>query len=83
MAVNLVARRLKEFRFIIGFACGDRRRLHHPNAHAFLSTRVNIARHLQSVLRIGGVQTAAVFMLKALLATHKDFPQGPFFEGGG
>src|SRR5690606_13745155 len=53
---------------------------HDPDAHAFLTPRVDIARHLQRVRGVAGVQAAAMLVLQALFAADKNFPKRPLFQ---
>jgi len=80
VAINFVGCRFKQFGFVVRCAGSDGVGRHDPNTHTFLATGVDIARHLQSMLRIAGVQTAAVFVFQALLASHKYFPKWPFAQ---
>ena len=51
---------------------------HHPDAHAFLAPRVDVARVLDGHLRVGRMQAAAVLVVEAGLAAHEHFPKRPF-----
>ena len=51
---------------------------HHPDAHAFLPPRVDIARMLDRHARIRGVHAADVLVLEALARADEYFEQRPF-----
>src|SRR5581483_5567222 len=52
---------------------------HHPDAYAFLTARVHIARRLQGELRVRCMHAAAVLVIEPAFAANEHFPQRPFF----
>ncbi len=70
MPIYLVIRRFEQFAFVRRVRCGNRCRRHHPDAHAFLTARVDIARHAQRGVRIRRMEAAAMLVIQSLLAAH-------------
>ena len=82
MAIDLVLRRI-EVHGLVGRVAGDDLvGAHHPHAAALLASGVDVARHLDRHLRVGGVEAAAVLVVEPGLAAHEDLPQRPFLAGG-
>ena len=77
MAVHFILRGLVKAVGIIGVGGMDGLAFHHPNAYTFLPARVHIAGVFNGHLRISGVQTAYMFVVKPLLAADKYFPKRP------
>src|SRR2546423_12747086 len=77
VAVHLVFGRVEVHRLVARVARDDLVRAHDPDAHALLAPRVDVARHLDRELGVGGVQAAAVLVVEPGLAAHEHFPQRP------
>jgi hypothetical protein len=60
MAKNFVARRFEQSGLVVRFAGVYVGRGHHPQAHPFLSSGVDVSRHLHGVFGVTGVKTAAM-----------------------
>src|SRR6185437_5012670 len=77
MPVDLVARRFKERIRIRRIRCDDVARTHHPQAHAFLATRIDIARVLDRHSCIGGVKAPHVLVLETRTRADEHLEQRP------
>ena len=75
VAVDLVFHRI-EVHLLVGRVAGDDLvGAHHPHAGAFLAPGVDVARHLDRHLRVGGVQAAAVLVVEARPCCARTLPR--------
>lgn len=79
MAVYLIIGRIKKGRSIFRRSV-DMYGFDNPDADAFVSPAVYIAGVFDCHLRVGGVQTADVFMAETLFRADKYFPEWPVFH---
>lgn len=83
VAVDLVICRLEVARLVRRVAGVDQVGAHRPDAHALLPPRIDIARELHRHLGVGGMQAAAVLVVKPRLAADENLPERPFGVGHG
>src|SRR5258708_38782246 len=77
MTINLVAGRLEQGIALRGIGGGDVLGGYHPDADAFLTPRIEIARMLDGHARIGGMQAADVLMIETAARPDEDLVQRP------
>src|SRR5437868_14429996 len=77
MPVHLVISRLVKGGRIIGTGGMNIFAFHHPDAHPFHPAGIDIPGILDSHLCICRMQAARMFVIEALFAADKYFPQGP------
>jgi transposase InsO family protein len=80
MAVCLVFCRLKKFAVVVRVRCRNRARRHNPNANAFHSPCINIARVFQSHCCITCVKASAMAVFESVFRPDKYFPEWPVFH---
>src|ERR1035438_5486504 len=77
MTIDLIARRLEQRLGFRRVRSGDGRGRHHPNADAFLTPRVQVARMIDRQARIGGVQAAHVLVIEAAPSANEYLVERP------
>src|SRR5690554_1811160 len=77
MAVDLAGGWIKQGFFVRGTAGDNIGGLHDPDAHTFVPAGVDIAGIVDGHFSVGRMQAAHMLVGQAVLAAHKDFPQGP------
>src|ERR1700722_13740799 len=77
MTVHLVPRGLEQRVGIRGIRRPDVGGAHHPDAHAFQTSRIKITRMLESHPRIGGMQTAGMLVIETPARPNEHFVKGP------
>lgn len=73
MTVHFVVGGIKK-RFLIFRGGVNMRRLHHPDADAFISTAIHVAGVFDRHLRIGGMEASDVLVAQTLLGAKENFP---------
>ena len=80
VAVDLVGHGVEVAVFLRRVGRCDAAGRHHPDAHTLLAAGVDVARQLDGHGRVGSMQAAAVLVVQAGFAAHKNFPQRPFMR---
>src|SRR3954469_9066555 len=83
VAVDLVAAGGEHRVLLVGAGRGDVGGLDHPDAHALVAARVEVAGRVHGHLVVGSVQRTDVHVVEAALAAHEDLVQGPVAPGSG
>src|SRR3954469_4910184 len=83
VAVDLVAAGGEHRVLLVRARRGDVGRPDHPDAHALVAPRVQVARGVHGHLVVRGVQRADVHVVEAALAAHEDLVERPVPAGGG
>src|ERR1700722_10869187 len=82
MTIDLVARRLERGVRVLRIGRDDIRGTDHPDAHALLPPRVEIARVLDGHARIRRMQAADMFVVEPPAGPDEYFVQRPFTAHG-